>query len=449
MTIPSLVRRTLHKFVDVAESLLPSEPDKPIGPHWHDWPEAIQCIGENVRIDPSVRIDVVFGLAIGNNVSIGPGTYIDAQAGLILCDGVQIADSVSILTSLPLPSNVANPQLAEDRAWGEVFIGRNVKIGARACIFPGVTIGEGAEIAPGTIVLANVPAFERRGFTAATAPEQPLSPEQLRQGYEMPMSDPAAAPPVIGRIRRPDITFVASTGRSGSTAIVDLLSQHSHIVARHEPRNQITKLSTDYAHGLISRDEARASLERLYLDGTVYHPDRLYVESDQKYFNLIPILQDILPDARFVWLIRSAYDVVASTFSRSWYGDPSHPVWYGVKWFYHKYRVAGDDCGAMTVQEWASMSPFERNCWYWSYVNETIARDLSSVPKERQMLLRLEELGARSDELVGFLGGEAESLSVVKSNEAFYKKIEAVDWTPEQHQAFERICGPMMKKIYG
>ena len=449
MSALNFVHRVFRKAERVTGSWLPPEPVLLPGRPWQEQVDLLQYAGTNVRVDPSVRFEGPYGLTIGNDVSIGAGSFLDAQAGLILCSGVKIADNVSLLSSLPLPEKSADPELSEDRFWSEIFIGPDVTIGTRACIFPGITIGEGAQIAPGAEVYRDVPAGTKFGFTRSDAPRP--APADIPAGAEseFPPTDPEAAAPVSGRAKAPRICFVATTGRSGSTAIVDLLRQHEQIIAKHEPRNQLIKLSTDYAHGLVTREDAKARLERLFLDGSIYHPDRIYVESDQKYFNLIPLLQEVLPEARFIWLVRSADKVVASAYSRSWYADSSHPVWHQIWWYYNKHRVAGDHAGAMPAADWAAMSPFERNCWYWAFVNETIEKDLAAIAPERHMLVRLEDLNTQVDAVLEFLGADAAALNVAKSNAAFYKKTEADAWEPEQVEAFERICGPVMKRLYG
>ena len=177
--------------------------------------------------------------------------------------------------------------------------------------------------------------------------------------------------------------------------------------------------------------------------------NRIHVESDLKYFNLLPILNDIFPDAQFIWLMRSGYDVVTSTYSRSWFADKSHPVWRKIEWHYHKFRVQGDLSGDVSVDQWKSMNSFQRNCWYWTYVNQTIERDLSAIPKSQTMVLRLEDLEDRASEVLEFLGMDAVDLQVRTSNAAFYSKLGPDSWSPQQRADFENWCGPLMRRLYG
>ena len=407
------------------------------------------CVGTGVQIDPSVHIVAGLGLSVGNDVQIGRNAYIDAEGGVMLGSGVRVGEGVTILSSLPMPQTAQTPGLHNEHVWAEVFIGDGVRIGPGACIMPGVSIGKGALIEAGTLVTSNVPAGTAFGCTHACGPKNAMPPVLLDDSSAIPATDPTALRPLKARVQQPDICFVASTGRSGSTTIANLLNDHPDIIAKHEPRLSLVKLSTEYAHGILSRAQTKARLERMFLDGSVFHEDRVYVESDLKYFNLFPILSEIFPEARFVWLVRNGYDVVTSTYARSWFGDSSHPVWNSVPWLFHKYRVQGDHSGDVTPEDWATMTPFQRNCWYWAYVNRTIERDMAEIPGDRTFLLRLEELGSVTDDLLSFLGFGHVDLEARQTNKAFYDKAGPDTWSNTQKADFERICGPMMKRLYG
>ncbi|SHF85970.1 Acetyltransferase (isoleucine patch superfamily) [Loktanella atrilutea] len=416
-----------------------------------------QSIGTFVRIDPTVRIEGPKGLSIANNVHIGRDCHLRADGGLWIGENTHISRNVTIYSSDHRFRDAEALPYDNSRAWKPVAIHANVWIGINVCILPGVTIGEGAIIAMGSVIAKDVPPF-------AIVGPQPFrmlgerDSEHYREiqaerhfggqdGRLLPLSTVSGYRP-SGRSAPPDICFVASTGRSGSTTISDVLSADATIVARHEPRLQLVKLSTDYLHGEISESEITERLGEMILDRSHFDACKTYLESDQKYFNLIGPLCRILPEAKFIWLVRSGIDVVASGMGRSWFADPSHKNWDVVHWYFHTYRPRGDLAGAMSPEEWQAAGPFERNCWYWDFVNRRIRADLADLPKTRKMFMRLEDMSDRLSDLQTFLGTGHSALKSKESNTALHAKHHVAHWTEQERAIFSRRCGPLMAELY-
>jgi acetyltransferase-like isoleucine patch superfamily enzyme len=404
----------------------------------------LQSIGDNVHIDVSAEIIDPQAVAVGNNVQIGPGVYIQAQGGLQIQDNVHISNGVAIYTCEP--SLGSDASLPDKQNWRQVVIERNVCIGRNAVILPGVTIGEGAIVGPGATIGANVP--PRAVMSAQPAV---VTGERSADAYEdIKARQPAATSRFKrGDERTPNICFVLTTGRAGSTTIAAVLNQHPKVDAKHEAHLQLVKWSTDYAHGALSHDDMKRKLVQLLLQTSVYRDDTVYVFSDLKLFNLTPLLREIIPSAKFVWMLRSGSAVVASTVGRSWYAGPDHPVWKNIDWYYHDNRIRGDLCGSVTAAEWASMTPFEKNCWYWTHVNTVIERDLNLVPESLRRTQRLEDFDAAAAlALQRFLNVEPAKIPVTAANEAHYDKHGAAAWTEQEVASFDRICGPLMRRLY-
>lgn len=107
------------------------------------------------RFQPTIRI--------GSHCHFGEWNHITAINHIEIGDGcltgkwVTITDNAHGLTdysSLKLP-----PVERELVSKGPVVIGRNVWIGDKATILPGVTIGDGAVIAANAVVSKDVPAY--------------------------------------------------------------------------------------------------------------------------------------------------------------------------------------------------------------------------------------------------------------------------------------------------
>jgi len=94
-------------------------------------------VGKGTDLDGTSIVSYV-GVTIGENVYIGPRTVI------MDCDGH--------------PGDRTLPDIPENRKKAPIVIGDNVKIGFGSMIMKGVTIGEGAVIAPKSVVMWDVPA---------------------------------------------------------------------------------------------------------------------------------------------------------------------------------------------------------------------------------------------------------------------------------------------------
>ncbi len=246
------------------------------------------------------------------------------------------------------------------------------------------------------------------------------------------------------------IFFVVTTGRSGSQAIAHTLSQHPQIECEHEPHPELIRLSTEYAHGEKSADAVRAELIKVY-SRRVYPRNKWVGESDQKYWNLIPFLAELMPKSKFIWLIRDGRSTVASMCAWGWYsGVAEERISDGsdLRAMWTAYRENGWRCGSVSEEQWKLMSVFAKTCWYWNYVNCRIEEELRRLPKERWEFVRLEELPKECPRMLQLLNVKYVPLSVSVHNEARrpVKKWDA--WDLQERQIFEHGCALGMDRWY-
>ena len=93
-------------------------------------------------------------IVIGNNTVVNRFCYIDGRGPLYIGNNVNVSHYTIIhtlthITNSPYFHAVAKPVALMDHCW----------IGVRAIILPGVTIGEGAVVAAGAVVVKDVPAY--------------------------------------------------------------------------------------------------------------------------------------------------------------------------------------------------------------------------------------------------------------------------------------------------
>lgn len=112
-------------------------------------------IGRNVVIKPGVRIKYPWRLKMGDSCWIGEDCWIDNVGDVSLGTDVCLSQGVYVCTGL---------HDANDRAFGlivkSVFFDSYSWIGARAIIYPGVSVMEGAIVAAGSVIGRDVPPWE-------------------------------------------------------------------------------------------------------------------------------------------------------------------------------------------------------------------------------------------------------------------------------------------------
>jgi hypothetical protein len=141
--------------------------------------------------------------------------------------------------------------------------------------------------------------------------------------------------------------------------------------------------------------------------------------------------------------------------TRGWYGDEEAKSLpdqlsqtYPVKGLWAKYRLRGDRCGEVEVDEWRSMSGFEKCCWYWSYTNRIVADDLNSSASNAWLMVRLEELDSRLGELLEFLDLPYFPLSIERINVSSVPTHGPSNWSKQERDVFEKWCGSQMDDLY-
>jgi hypothetical protein len=386
-------------------------------------------------------------VALGHGVQIAEGACLISEGGLTIGDHTWIGRDAAISTV-----EVADdPFLAAK--WRNmprpVIIGRHVHIEARACVLPGVAIGDGACIRAGAVVGEDVPS----GAVVAPAPAR----VQAGQSVAVPERSAAEAGAAASGSLHWDnpaarTFFVVSTGRSGSLTLARVLSQHPQVRCVHEPRPQMIRLSAEYDYGLKTRELVERELRGIY--GVSVMPAGFHCgESDQKYWSLIPLLATVLPHSRFIWVVRDGRDVVASKFAGTWFrpveAERGDPVGQDLnhRWMY--YREDGAKSGALPAAQWEGMSVFAKNCWGWQHVNAKIEEHLNRLPAERWMRVRLEELSGKTDELFRFLGVEPAAVRVERHNAAERSRAHRwAAWDAGERTDFERACADGMNRWY-
>ncbi len=119
----------------------------------------LKKLGKNVLIDYGCYIRYPWRVSVGSNVSLNRGCNIYASmkvagAEIILGNNVALGPNVTLFGAGHDISSLALPDTA-----GNIVIKDYVWIGGNSTILYGVTIGEGAVIAAGSVVTKNVESY--------------------------------------------------------------------------------------------------------------------------------------------------------------------------------------------------------------------------------------------------------------------------------------------------
>ena len=244
--------------------------------------------------------------------------------------------------------------------------------------------------------------------------------------------------------------FIVSTGRSGTKNIAQILSQVDGISCLHEPPPELILESSAYHYGEYSRSE----IEELFKSTRPKSTDiSLYCEFNQTLSLLMPIIRNVFPESRFIWLVRNGLDFVASAMQKQWYSGhsenhvryvdctPTQKAWIDG-------RITGDRCGDMSSKAWELISRFEKCCWYWSYINKLIETDMNAN-RNIYYLLRLEHIRTQLPKLIKWMGVESGNLpSITPSNFAKRPPYHWTKWTFSEKEKFTQYCGGQMDRLY-
>lgn len=116
-------------------------------------------VGKRCRIDPPFQVDYGHNMTLGDKVNWGPnGVALDC-APISIGDRTILGPGVKLFGAThPLNPLLRYPIRQFDFAM-EIHIGKDCWLGGGVVVCPGVRIGDGVTVLPGSIVTKNVPSF--------------------------------------------------------------------------------------------------------------------------------------------------------------------------------------------------------------------------------------------------------------------------------------------------
>lgn len=124
-------------------------------------------VGKRTTIYPNVWVFPGKGLTIGDDVDIALGVTITTNGGVTIGDRTLLGYRAQILSANHVIPSGKGRIFGAGHNNAEVVIENDVWVGANCIILPGVTIGEGAVVAAGSVVTKDVVPYSIVGGTPA------------------------------------------------------------------------------------------------------------------------------------------------------------------------------------------------------------------------------------------------------------------------------------------
>jgi len=192
--------------------------------------------------------------------------------------------------------------------------------------------------------------------------------------------------------------YVVGTAKSGTHSLAGIFSDHYR--SGHEVRwAEMIRMTLDMKNGMIGRDSLAKWIRKKDRE------DMYEVDSSQLNYWFLDILSSEFPGAKFILTIRDCYLWLESFVNHS-LERPCDDLWKALrdlrfKKDQFKYAEQEDVLrrhGLYTLDGYFS---------YWAEHNERVIR---SVPSERLLIVRTDEISQSFEKMAGFLGISSDTL---------------------------------------
>jgi hypothetical protein len=190
----------------------------------------------------------------------------------------------------------------------------------------------------------------------------------------------SSAIPSVHQILCCPYVFVLSTGRCGTALLTSILSRSHRLRVEHAPQPELEYVSSVVHRDGVSEDAQKIALlaarfDLFFLD--TFLRGRIYVETNNRITLFAPGLATLLPNAKFIHLVRDPADFVRSGMRRGYYQEG----------FVQHQRLDGSKLPA-----WHSYSRLEKIAWEWNEINRLTEEFKAHVDPHRVLTINSETL---------------------------------------------------------
>lgn len=247
-----------------------------------------------------------------------------------------------------------------------------------------------------------------------------------------------------------EFTFIVSTGRTGTKFLASLLNGLDRTYALHEPVPNMLKLGNDFLRGKVSNKDAKRIIlnnRNLYFKRAQLEKITRFIESNNRYYSLIPILRDLFPNSKFIHVVRDGRDVVRSGMSRNFYTSTDKA-----------YRISASHLtNDLFHSTWYKLNQFEKVCWWWTKKDSEIYK--ATKNQKDSLIVKFEDIFSDKNDYEG-IKSIFEFIGINSVDDYIFSKIGKREnatkmfkfphwskWNDSQKAQFNRIAGEHMTNI--
>lgn len=223
-------------------------------------------------------------------------------------------------------------------------------------------------------------------------------------------------------------------------------------------KSSMVELSDLRLKGKLSMDSAKDGILKRREHFITNQPGEIYIESSSAYYGLIDVLGSAFSDHRVLFIARNGKNWVQSKMN---FGNMYQK---GLlrSMVSHTWPRSIDIQDDPYQTSWDSMSRFDKICWSWRTLNDYAINTIGKNPDAK--LVRFEDIFVDSNrkhyiqDLLEFMFPSTnvdQTENIQKYLQYFDNKIHAstkkfpswTDWTHNQKDSFNKICGPLMEDL--
>jgi hypothetical protein len=256
--------------------------------------------------------------------------------------------------------------------------------------------------------------------------------------------------------------IVVSTGRTGTKFIAHYFQKYiENFFSLHEGFPKLDILASRYFTEKLSYSKTKDKVKwrRKFSQRELYKNQKnCYLESNPGFWSLLPILNDIMPNLKIIYVVRDGRTWLRSVYSRKIdkRGNLKKDR-HGLVW-----KFTADD---KKVDEyyglWNKMNIIEKLAWTWKIKNETIYKSIknnsNAITVKFEDIFHAEKNYNGLQEIINFISNDYPvklnlnditsplKEKVNKTPDFLLPKYE--NWSEGQKDGFKRIAGNFMSKM--